>query len=66
MAHDGQEKRTRRAETEYTVTVPGGEPSDIVEKISQAHAKAESLIEIRRDPSTKKNRVPSVDRKSSD
>ena len=66
MAHDTQKKRERKPEVNYSVTIPVGAPSDIVERISQAHAKAESLIEIRRDPSTKKNRVPSVDRKSSD
>ena len=60
MAHDAQKKRERKPEANYSVTIPAGAPSDIVEKISQAHAKAESLIEIRRDTATKKNRIRRV------
>ena len=50
-------KRTRRSETEYAVTVPNGVPTDTVEKISQAHAKAESLIRTRLGVTTKKERT---------
>lgn len=41
MDHVAQQmQKQKRSETVYTVSVPTGVPSNLVEKISQAHAKA--------------------------
>ncbi len=52
METNDKNRRKRKAEDDYKVYVSDGTPSDIVEVISKAHAKAESMSHVRQESET--------------